>query len=69
MTKPRTTRTSAVLALKQVFERRDEVTFDEPVIRHCNASQRTLYTGNRMQSARGEAAEQAQRIASVGLGC
>lgn len=67
MTKP--TRTAEKLEMKQVFRKDAPVTFDpDTVIRHCNASQRTLYTGNRMASPRGESG-QAAGIASVGLGC
>lgn len=60
--------TAAKLEMKQVFRKDAPIVFDAPVIRHCNASQRTLYTGNRMASPRGEA-RQAAGIASVGLGC
>lgn len=67
MEKP--TRTAAKLEMKQVFRKDAPVTFDpDTVIRHCNASQRELYTGNRMASPRGEAG-QAETIASVGIGC
>lgn len=45
------------------------VTFDAPADRICNASMREPYTGNRMASARGEAAMRAAGIRSVGLGC
>jgi len=61
--------TAAKLEMKQVFRKDARVIFDVPTIRHCNAIQRTLYTGNRMASARGEAAEQVQSIASIGIGC
>lgn len=60
--------TAEKLEMKQVFRKDAPVIFDEPVIRHCNASQRERYTGNRMASPRGEAG-QAAGIRSVGTPC
>lgn len=62
-------KTQAKLEMKQVFRKDAPVTFDpDTPIRHCNASQRSAYTGNRMESPQDRANDH-YLVDSVGTPC
>jgi len=61
-------KTQAKLEMKQAFRKDPPVTFNTPVIRHCNASQREPLTDQMREPARAGAMA-AAGIQSRGVGC